>query len=126
MALVLGPVGYWAYATYGIAGLNAAAVAWVFCTVPATVALVISAMFAATPLAPTANLGTMGIRMGVPLVGLVLLPNVAPALAQAGLLPCLLTCYLVALVVETLLVLRHVVPSTKASSSASPSVLEAK
>jgi hypothetical protein len=126
MTLVLCAISYWAYANYGAAGLNAAAVAWIFCTVPALVALVISAMFAATPLAPTANLGTMGIRMGVPLIGLIALPNVAPTLAEAGLLPCLLTCYLVALVVETLLVLRHVVPTTKVSPNVSASALEAK
>lgn len=129
MGLVLAAVGTWAQSNHGSTGLVAAVTAWGLCTVAALAALILSASFAATPLAPTVNLGTMLVRMGVPLFGLVVLPNVAPSLAAAGLLPCLLVCYLAALVVETLLALRHVVPTlatNRVSSSASAQALEAK
>jgi hypothetical protein len=129
MLLALLPVAAWASANYGWSGVQAAAVAWVLCTGAAFAALFISVSFASTPLAPSANLGSMGIRMGIPLFGLIALPNIAPSLAAAGLLPSLLACYLVALVVETLLVLRHVAPNPTPAASASaslPKPLEAK
>ena len=116
-----------ASANHGWTGVQAAGVAWVLCTGAAFAALFVSVSFASTPLAPSANLGSMGIRMGIPLFGLIVLPNAAPSLAAAGLLPSLLACYLVALVVETLLALRHVAPNpTPASASASSPPLEAK
>jgi hypothetical protein len=125
MLAALLPVAAWANATHGWAGVQAAAVAWLLCTAAAFAALVVSATFAGSPHAASINLATMGIRMGVPLIGLLILPNVAPALAAAGLLPSLLACYLVALVVETLLALRHV-PRGSLSGSASSQTLEAK
>src|SRR4051812_1172667 len=111
MLVALLPIAAWANASYGWTGMQAAALAWLLCTAAALGALAISATFASTPLAPSANLGAMGLRMGVPLFGLIALPNAVPALAAAGLLPSLLACYLVALVVETLLALRHVAPN---------------
>src|SRR5262245_32370999 len=129
MLAALLAVSAWASAAHGSAGIQAALVAWLLCTAAAFAALLISVSFASPPLAPTANLGSMGIRMGIPLFGLIVLPNAAPALAAAGLLPSLLACYLVALVVETLLVLRHVAPNPISAASASASSqkpLEAK
>lgn len=128
MLLALLPVAAWANATHGSMGIAAALVAWLLCTAAAFAALLLSVSFAATPLAASANLGSMGIRMGIPLFGLIVLPNAAPALAAAGLLPCLLACYLVALVVETLLAVRHVAPNpaSAAAVAASRQPLEAK
>jgi hypothetical protein len=129
MLLALLPVAAWASANHGWLGVQAAAIAWLLCTVAAFAALLISVSFASTPLAASANLGSMGIRMGIPLFGLIVLPNAAPSLAAAGLLPSLLACYLVALVVETLLALRHVAPNpvrAASSGSASSQALEAK
>jgi hypothetical protein len=129
MLLVLLPVAAWASANHGWAGVQAAAVAWLLCTGSAFTALVMSVSFASTPLAATVSLASMGIRMGPPLLGAIALPRVAPSLDAAGLLHCLLACYLVALLVETLLALRHVAPtSTRAVSvgSASAQALEAK
>jgi hypothetical protein len=121
-------VAAWANANHGSAGIQAALVAWLLCTAAAFAALLISVSFASTPLAPSANLGSMGIRMGIPLFGLIVLPNAAPSLAAAGLLQSLLACYLVALVVETLLALRHVAPNPlpAASATVSSQPLEAK
>jgi hypothetical protein len=117
MLLALLPVVAWANASYGWTGVQAALLSWSLCTAAAIGALAISATFASTPLAPSANLGAMGLRMGIPLFGLIALPNLTPALAAAGLLPSLLACYLVALVVETLLALRHVAPNPVSTTS---------
>jgi len=111
MAVALAGVAAWAYATYGAVGLAAAVVAWLLCTIAAFAALLVSVCFAHTPHAASANLSTMLIRMGVPLVGLLVLPQLLPSLTAAGLLTCVLACYLVALVVETALAIRHVVPT---------------
>ena len=122
MLVALLPIAAWASATHGWTGVQAAAVAWLLCTAAAFAALLVSVSFAGTPIAASANLGTMAIRMGIPLIGLVVLPRIVPTLAAAGMLPSLLACYLVALVVETLLALRHVSPSSSATTKA----LEAK
>jgi len=78
MLLALTGVGTWAYSAHGQSGVLAALVAWMLCTSAALAALLVSVSFAGTPVAPTANLGTMAIRMGIPLFGLIVLPNAAP------------------------------------------------
>lgn len=114
MKVTLGAVGGWAYAAYGPNGLAAATLSWLLCSMSALTALVVSARFASAPYAMWANLATMLIRMGVPLVGLLVLPRLFPVLTAAGLGPCLLVCYLVALVVETVLVIRILAASSVA------------
>ena len=128
MLLALAGVAAWAYSAHGEAGVFAALLAWMLCTSAALAALLVSIRFAGTPIAATANLATMAIRMGVPLFGALILPRLAPQLGEAGLLPSLLACYLVALVVETLLALRHVAPTSRKSLAlpASAQSLEAK
>lgn len=112
MLLGFGAVAAWAVSTHGDAGLWAALAAWLLCTAAALIALVISGSFANTPHAMSANLGVMLVRMGAPLIGLTVLPQQFPGLAAAGLTHSILLLYLVALVAETLLALRHVVPAT--------------
>lgn len=97
-------------------GLWAALVAWLLCTGAALFALIVSATFAGTEHALGANLGVMLIRMGAPLIGMAVLPQQLPVLAEAGLTSSILLFYLVALVTETLLALRHVA-KTPASSA---------
>ena len=63
MLAALLAVSAWASANHGSAGIQAALVAWLLCTAAAFAALLLSVSFSSTPLAPTANLGSMGIRM---------------------------------------------------------------
>lgn len=108
MVAALAAVGAWAVGQHGDTGLWAALVAWLLCTGAALIALIVSATFAGTEHAMNANLGVMLVRMGAPLVGMAILPQQLPQLADAGLTPSILLFYLVALVSETLLALRHV------------------
>jgi hypothetical protein len=111
MVAALAAVAAWAVAQHGNMGLWAALVAWLLCTGAALIALIVSATFAGTEHALSANLGVMLVRMGAPLVGMAILPQQLPQLAEAGLTSSILLFYLVALVAETLLALRHVAKS---------------
>ena len=112
-----GAMAAWTTSAYGNDGLWAALVGFVLCTGAAMIALVISVTFANTPHAMSANLGVMLVRMGAPLVGLAILPQQLPGLASSGLSQSILALYLVALVAETLLALRHVVKTPVAGVS---------
>jgi hypothetical protein len=101
-------VACWLQVRHGNEGLYSALVGSLVCTLPALMALIVSASFADTPHSLAANLGVMLIRMGAPLVGLTVLPGELPALAASGLSTAILALYLVALLSETLLALRHV------------------
>lgn len=124
MLAAFGALAAWTTSTFGNNGLWAALVAFVLCTVAAMVALVVSVMFANTPHAMSANLGVMLVRMGAPLMGLTVLPQQLPTLATVGLTHSILALYLVALVAETLLALRHVVKTP--ASGVSNRTAEAK
>lgn len=113
MLVLLAPLVWWADVAHGQRGVFAAIGAWLLCTLAALVALLLSVAFADTPHALAANLGTMLLRMGVPLVSLTLLPGVFPVLKETGFVQCLLISYLMALVIETALAVRHVVPTGK-------------
>lgn len=125
MLAAFAAVARWLVSAHGDAGLWAALVGWLLCTTAALVALIVSASFAHTQHALSANLGVMLVRMGAPLVGLVVLPKQFPHLAEAGLSHAILAMYLVALAAETLLALRHAA-GTAAASGASSRPLGAK
>jgi FtsH-binding integral membrane protein len=115
MLLAAGGVAKWLESRHGAPGMAAAGVAWMLCFGASLAALLISVSFAHTPHAMAANLGTMLLRMGVPLVGLVALPELMPSLAGAGLGTAILILYLVGLAAETMLAVRHVVPTSSAA-----------
>lgn len=116
MVAAFAAVAAWAVSRHGNQGLWAALVAWLLCTGAALIALIVTGMFAGTEHALGANLGVMLVRMGAPLAGMAILPQQLPQLAEAGLTTSILFFYLVALVSETLLALRHVA-KTPASSA---------
>jgi len=120
MLIALLPMAWWANVSHGAMGVVAAIAAWSLCTVSALVALLLSAILAPTPHAMAANLGTMGIRMGAPLVCLTFLPQLLPDLQAAGFIPCLLISYLVSLAIETAIAVRHVVPTSSLQNLSAP------
>ncbi len=111
LLLVAVALSAWNYRSHGVAGVFAASLAWLLCTSAAVAALVVSVRFAGTEHALSANLGGMGLRMGVPLFAMTVLPNALPELAAAGLLHSILILYLVSLALETVLAVRHVPPN---------------
>lgn len=115
--LALVAVGGFALSAYGYPSLPPVLTAWLLCTFASLAALVISARFACTPYAMHVHLGTMLIRMGLPLAGLLLLPRLFTSLDGAGLIYAMIPLYLIALLTETLLSTRHVSPAPRAAST---------
>jgi hypothetical protein len=119
MATAAVAMGAWLGSQHGFTGVLAVVVAWCLCFTASLMALLISVGFARTPHALAANLGTMLIRMGAPMVGLMVLPGGLPSLASAGLGTAILILYLVGLAAETILAVRHVVPTSAAARQVS-------
>ena len=104
-------VGLWLGSQHGSAAWGAAAAAGALCYAASLAALLVSVGFSRTPHAMAANLSTMLIRMGLPLVGLMVLPDQLPSLSAVGLANAILILYLVGLATETILAVRHIAPS---------------
>jgi hypothetical protein len=117
MLLALVAVGSYAVSVSGDGALPRVFAAWLLCTSSALAAQILAAQFASTPYALPVHLGTMLIRMGVPLVGLLVLPRFFPTLAGPGLIYALIPFYAVGLVAETLLSMRHISPAPLAAMS---------
>ena len=127
MVATLGVLLFWSQSRHGSSGVWVALAAWGLSTGGALISLVIAAVFSNTAHATSANLFGMLPRMAVPLVGLIGLGAIWPewiALSGPGLL---MACYFVALITETLLTVRLLVPANPKSSdrSAAPKVLGA-
>jgi hypothetical protein len=110
-------VGWWLVGRHGIEAWSAAAVAWGVCFLACLTALLLSVSFARTPHAMSVNLATMMIRMGVPLAAVVVVQQEFPALAERGAATAILILYLVGLATETVLAVRHVLPTGPALRS---------
>jgi len=129
LALLLAfPLFAWyGFSQHGNTGLLVAAIAGGVCWLGATLALICSAMFRGQQQALNGMLLGMLFRMGLPLGTGVILSQQVGFLAEAGIFGTILVYYLLALVVETLLSLRHVeqakqaLPEHTSPSQASPS-----
>lgn len=104
--LVVFPLAaYVAYSWHGTTGILAAAVAALLCWVGSTAALLLTALLRGPNQAAGALLGGMFFRMGVPLLGGLLMHTNVPTLSEANVFGLVLVFYLVTLVVETCLAL---------------------
>lgn len=101
------PIAWYANRMYGSAGILSATVAAVVCLAGALAALVLSALVQGPQAAMLRLALGMAFRMGVPLMGGVLLSQ-SPRLASGGVFGMMVVFYLITLAVETPLSLRFI------------------
>jgi hypothetical protein len=110
--------GYYGNQRFGHAGVQAATIAGAVCWVAGCLALVLTFLGSRRNWGLGAVLGSMGIRLGLPLVTGLALQRLSPPLAEAGVFGMILGNYLIMLVAETLLSLKLISPSTKPMTKA--------
>lgn len=94
-------VAWWGYLQHGPGGLSAALVAALVCWLGAALALLVTWLLDAPETAVSSLLLSMSFRMGLPLVGGLLLHQAGGPLASSGVFGMVLIFYLVTLAVET-------------------------
>ena len=104
------------YSTSGVVGVLAAAVALGICLTCGILALCIAAISQKFNQGIQGVLGAMFVRMGVPLMALLVLPKIGGPLVAAGVTGMVMAYYLITLAAETWLSLRFV-PATKMSGA---------
>ena len=107
------------YFLSGPAGILAAVVAFGICLFPGNLALCVTAISQKVNQGVQGILGAMFVRLGVPLVALLVLPKIGGALVDSGVVVMVMLYYVVTLTVETWLSLRFV-PANKISGEKSP------
>ena len=110
--------GYYGAQRYGHEGVEAAAVAGGVCWLAGCLALVLTFVGSRRGWGVQSVLGSMGLRLGLPLVTGLLLQRLSPTLAEAGVFGMILGNYLIMLVAETLLSLKLVPPTSKPMTKA--------
>lgn len=101
-------VGWFASNRHGTTGLLAAAIATGVCLVSAILALQAVAVTAGTNNAVSGTLLSMVMRSAIPFFSAILLCQLSPPLADAGLFGMVLVIYLIVLLVETTVAVRLV------------------
>jgi hypothetical protein len=96
-------VGYFAYAEFGTAGLEAAGVAASVCWIAATAALMLTGMIGKSPSAVSGILVAGALRFALPLLVGSGLQFVGGTLAESGVFGWIVVFYLLTLTVETTL-----------------------
>jgi hypothetical protein len=124
-AVVLGSVvlGAYQYVEHGIAGIEAAAIAALTCGLSSLGALIVAGRLRGTPYAVAGQLGGSLFRILPPLVVVLLLQPRLPLVTAAGLFGCTVACFLLTLLVETVLLVRLVRSPSGASGRLGPGVV---
>ena len=101
-------LGAYQYAEHGVAGLEAVAIATIACGLSSLLSLIVAGRLRGTTYAVAGQLGGMLIRIAPPLVVVFMLGPRLPSIAAAGLFGCTVACFLFALLVESVLLVRLV------------------
>lgn len=120
VVLVVAGVGFGYYGSHrsGEVGVQAAVIAGGVCWLAGCLALAVSYAGNRLGWGVQAVLGSMGIRLGLPMVAGIVLQRLFPSLAEAGVFGMILGNYLIMLATETLLSLKFVSTSSKPMTKA--------
>jgi hypothetical protein len=118
VAILLIPISVFAFYRTGWLGVAAAMVAALVCWLAATIALAIVVLFRGPKHGVSGILGSMLIRMALPLVAGTVLSRQGGPLAEAGVFGMIVVFYLFTLAIETLLSVSLVGQASSAKQSA--------
>ena len=110
--------GYYGSQRSGHVGVQAAVIAGSVCWLAGCLALVVSFVGHRFDWGAQSVLGSMGVRLGLPMVAGIALQRLSPSLAEAGVFGMILGNYLIMLVAEALLSLKFVSTSSKPMTKA--------